>query len=61
MENTCALLEKKIKPFTSWHQYAYSLYFSLYISWGADEENLFNNQRVSLVGDHFSYSHDLNV
>ena len=31
-------------PFTPKHQYAYSPYCSLYISLGADKENLFNNQ-----------------
>ena len=32
--------------FTPQHQYAYSPYCSLYISLGADKENLFNNQEV---------------
>ena len=32
----------------------------LYISHGADKENLFNNQE-SQTGDHFLFSHDLNV
>ena len=32
------------QPLTPQHQYAYSPYCSLYIFWGADKENLFNNQ-----------------
>ena len=33
-------------PFTPKHQYAYSLYCSLYISWGNDRENFFNKQEA---------------
>ena len=36
------------------------LFSNEYISYGSEEENLFSNL-VSLVGDHFLYSHDLNV
>ena len=43
------------------HQYAYSPYCSLYISKGAEKENLFNNREPFSVGDHFRYSHDLHV
>ena len=43
------------------HQYAYSPYCPLSISKGADKENLFTNQRVSEVNDHFPHSRDLNV
>ena len=38
------------------HQYAYSPYCSLYISKGADKENLSNNQdRASSSGDYFFF------
>ena len=41
--------------------YIFSILFSNeYISYGSEEENLFSNL-ASLVGDHFLYSHDLNV
>ena len=30
--------------FTAQHQYLYSLYFTLFISFGTDKENLVNNQ-----------------
>ena len=33
-------------PFTPKHQYAYSLYCSLYISKGNDKENFFNKQEA---------------
>ena len=35
-----------LNPVHPWHQYAYSLYFSLYISYSAKKENLFNNQEL---------------
>ena len=34
------------EPLKPYHQYAYSPYCSLYISQGADKENLFNNQEL---------------
>ena len=34
------------EPFRRRHQYACSLYFSLYISYDADKGNLFNNQEL---------------
>ena len=40
------------------HQYPNSLYSFLYIPFGADKENLFNNQSF-LACVHFLYSHDL--
>ena len=35
-----------LQPFTPLHQNAYSPYYSLYISWSAEKENLFNNQEL---------------
>ena len=40
------ILGNLYQPFTPWNQFAYSLYCSLYISWNADKENLFNNQEI---------------
>ena len=37
------------EPLKPYHQYAYSPYCSLYISQGADKENLFNNQELLLL------------
>ena len=38
-------IKKKITyPFTHQHQYPYSPFSSLHISFGTDKENLFNNQ-----------------
>ena len=34
------------EPFAPWHHYEYSPYRSLYIFFGADEENLINNQEL---------------
>ena len=34
------------QPFSPWHQYIYSPYCSLYIPWGADEENLFHDPEL---------------
>ena len=34
------------KPLTPWHQYAYSPYCFIYISYGACKENLFENQTL---------------
>ena len=41
-----SILERSSWPFTPYHQYAYSLYCSLYISRGADKEKLLNNQEL---------------
>ena len=38
--------ESSSQPLTPLHQYAYSPYWSLFISYGADKENLFNNQEL---------------
>ena len=46
--------------FTSQHQYVSSPYSSLYIPYSAEKETFLNNQ-ARLVGDHFLYSHCLNV
>ena len=40
------ILGNLYQPFTPWNQFAYSLFCSLYISWNADKENLFNNQEL---------------
>ena len=37
-------------PLTPQHQSAYSLYYSLYISYATDKENLFNNQEPLKLG-----------
>ena len=44
-----------------YHQCKYTLYSSLYISLGADKENLINNLDLFFDGDHFLYSYDLTV
>ena len=49
------------EAFTPKHQYTFSLYCSLYISYGTDKENFFNNQEHLLVNDHFLYSRDINI
>ena len=38
-----------------------SPYCSRYISQGDDKENLFNNQELSMLGNHFLYLYDLTV
>ena len=38
-----------------------SPYCSRYNSLGDDKENLFNNQELSMVGNHFLYLYDLTV
>ena len=38
-----------------------SPYCSRYNSQGDDKENLFNNQELSMVGNHFLYLYDLTV
>ena len=35
-----------IEPFIPYDLHAFSLYYSLYIYWGADKENLLNNQEL---------------
>ena len=37
------------------------LHTVLHTSYAVDKENLFNNQKASLVGDHFLCSPDLNA
>ena len=44
-----------------YHQCKYTPYSSLYISLGADKENLINNLDLFFDGDHFLYSSDLIV
>ena len=39
-------------------QLEYSPHYSPHISYGTDKENLFNNQYLFLLDDHFLYSHD---
>ena len=39
-----------MNPFARLHQYPYSSYYPLYISWGADKENLFDNQEMLYLG-----------
>ena len=44
-----------------YHQRKYTPYSSLYISLGAEKENLINNLDLFFDGDHFLYSSDLIV
>ena len=44
--NHTLILGNLYQPFTPYHQFAYSLYCSLYISGNADKENLFKNQEL---------------
>ena len=44
-----------LPPYININILSTSLYFSLYISFGIDKENLFNDQ-TSQAGDHFLYS-----
>ena len=55
------LILNPLIAFSSYHQYAYSPYCSLYISWDADKKNLIKNQEPFVVGDHFLYFCDLHV
>ena len=47
--------------FNPLHQYKFSPYCSLCISYGADKEDLFNNQGPLQLAIIFLYSHDLDV